>query len=111
MSRKSADPEALGSLRNVGPATAADFAALGVTRVSELARADADALYLSLWERTGARPDPCVHDTFAAAIHQAKTGEARDWWSFTAARKARQRAGSFPFPPASPPFAAPRQGL
>nr|WP_243444214.1 helix-hairpin-helix domain-containing protein [Acetobacter persici] len=37
-----------------------------------------------------------MHDVFAAAIHQARTGEARNWWSFTPQRKARQQDGSFP---------------
>ena len=82
-------------LRNIGKAMRADLVLLGVTNVGELARRDADQLYLELCAATGARHDPCVHDTFAAAIHQAKTGEARAWWDFTPARKARQRKGAF----------------
>ena len=82
-------------LRNIGAAMRADLALLGVTTVGELARRDADRLYLDLCAATGARHDPCVHDTFAAAIHQARTGEVFDWWAFTAARKARQKAGTF----------------
>ena len=82
-------------LRNIGTAMRADLVLLGVSTVGELARRDADQLYLDLCVATGARHDPCVHDTFAAAIHQAKTGEALAWWDFTAARKARQRQGTF----------------
>jgi hypothetical protein len=37
--------------------------------------------------------DPCVLDTFAAAIHQARTGEALPWWLFSRARK-RQAASA-----------------
>jgi hypothetical protein len=35
---------------------------------------------------------------FAAAIHQAKTGEPLDWWTYSPARKLRQAAGEFPHP-------------
>jgi hypothetical protein len=40
---------------------------------------------------TDYQPDPCVLDTFAAAIHQARTGETLPWWHFSRARK---RAGA-----------------
>ncbi len=82
-------------LRNVGKAIRADLKLLGVDTVGELARCEADALYLDLATMTGSRHDPCVHDTFAAAIHQARTGEALGWWEFTPARKVRQKAGTF----------------
>ncbi|MEO6015225.1 MAG: helix-hairpin-helix domain-containing protein [Devosia sp.] len=82
------------SLRNIGPAMLADFKLLGIGTVAQLAEEDADALYLRLCKLTDARQDPCVHDTFAAAIHQARTGEALAWWDFTTARKARVKSGS-----------------
>ena len=84
------------ALRNIGVAMRADLGMLGVATVGALARCDADTLYLDLCARTGVRQDPCVHDTFAAAIHQARTGEALAWWAFTPARKDRQKAGRFP---------------
>lgn len=88
-----ADRDSLARLRNVGKAALADFSLLGVTSISQLADQDADSLYIRLCQATGRRHDPCVHDVFAAAIHQAKTGEALDWWAFTKTRKAR---GDFP---------------
>jgi hypothetical protein len=91
-------PLASAKLRNVGPATLADFKLLGITTLAQLATEDADALYLRLCEETARRHDPCVHDVFAAAIHQARTGEAVNWWSYTGARKLRQAAGEFPRP-------------
>ena len=78
----------LAALRNVGKATLADFRLLGVETVVDLASQEADALYARLCAITGRRCDPCVHDVFAAAIHQAKTGEALDWWVFSRRRKA-----------------------
>jgi len=86
----------LAGLRNIGPAMLADFQLLGIGKVADLVAQDADALYLRLCKLTHARHDPCVHDTFAAAIHQARTGEALAWWAFTPARKERQRQGDFP---------------
>jgi hypothetical protein len=81
----------LADLRNVGKAALADFRALGVETVAALAEQDANELYARLCAITGRRHDPCVHDVFAAAIHQAKTGEAVNWWVFSAERKARAR--------------------
>jgi predicted flap endonuclease-1-like 5' DNA nuclease len=99
------DRELLG-LRNIGPAMKRDLDRLGIRTRAQLARADADTLYLKLQRLTGQRQDPCVWDTFAAAIHHARTGEALPWWQFTRTRKQRTAEGSFPA--ASPP--APRRG-
>ncbi|MEW5881739.1 MAG: helix-hairpin-helix domain-containing protein [Pseudomonadota bacterium] len=85
----------LAGLRNIGPAMLRDLELLGVRSVAQLARRDADALYLRLQRLTGRRQDPCVWDTFAAAIHQARTGEALPWWHFTRERKRRQAEGTF----------------
>lgn len=80
------------ALANIGPAMRRDFTLLGIETVAQLARQDADALYLKLSALSGQRQDPCVWDTFAAAIHQAKTGEATPWWQWTAVRKKRDAA-------------------
>jgi hypothetical protein len=86
----------LSGLRNVGPAALADFHLLGIESVAQLAKQDADTLYLRLCKTTHTSHDPCVHDVFAATIHQARTGEAFAWWAFTPARKLRQEQGTFP---------------
>ena len=96
LAQRPAPPATLGELRNIGKAMLADFKLLGVTGVSQLAQQEVDELYTRLSLITGSRQDPCVHDTFAAAIHQARTGEALNWWAFTALRKERQRQGRFP---------------
>ena len=83
-------------LRNIGPAARADLAVLGITSLEQLAASEADHLYVELQVRTARRHDPCVWDVFAAAIHQAQTGEPRDWWTFTPERKRRQARGEFP---------------
>jgi Pathogenicity locus len=89
------DTDELRGLANIGPAMRGDFTLLGIETVAQLAKQNPDELYLRLSKLTGCRQDPCVWDTFAAAIHQAKTGEARVWWTFTPLRKERQRKGTF----------------
>jgi nucleotidyltransferase/DNA polymerase involved in DNA repair len=79
----------LGELRNIGKAMLRDFELLGITSVKQLAKCDADRLYERIQHLTSTRHDPCVWDTYAAAIHQAKTGEALPWWDFTKVRKQR----------------------
>lgn len=92
------DLRTLASLRNVGKAALADFKVLAIETMAQLAIQNADALYVDLCRMTGARHDPCVHDVFAATIHEAKTGEPINWWVFTKARKERQLAGALPNP-------------
>jgi predicted flap endonuclease-1-like 5' DNA nuclease len=82
------------ALRNIGPAARRDLELLGISTVAQLARQTPDRLYAKLQTITGQRHAPCVWDTFAAAIHQAKTGEALPWWSFTAVRKGISRCHS-----------------
>lgn len=87
-------------LRNVGPAARKDLAVLKIDSLETLAASDPDDLYHRLQVETKTRHDPCVWDVFAAAIHQARTGEARNWWAFTPIRKERQARGDFgPFGP------------
>lgn len=81
----------LSQLRNIGKAMRRDFELLNIRTVAQLAKQDADKLYARIQTLTGTRHDPCVWDTYAAAIHQAKTGEALPWWHFTKIRKERQR--------------------
>lgn len=74
------------ALANVGPAAREDFRRLGINSVAELAGQDASDLYDRLCRITGTRQDPCVRDVFAAAIHQARTGEATRWWQWSKKR-------------------------
>ncbi len=83
------------ALRNIGPAMRRDFVLLGIRTLKQLARQNADTLYTRIQRLTNTRHDPCVWDTYAAAIHQARTGEALPWWHFTRERKRREAEGSF----------------
>ncbi len=79
----------LEQLPNIGPSLAADLRLLGIAAPQALAEADAFSLYQALCRATGKRQDPCVLDTFMAAVDFMRGGPVRPWWSFTAERKAR----------------------
>jgi predicted flap endonuclease-1-like 5' DNA nuclease len=77
----------LEDLPNVGPAIAADFVRLGIRTPRELAGRDPYVLYDELNRITGTRQDPCVLDTFIAAVRFMEGAPARPWWKYTAERK------------------------
>jgi predicted flap endonuclease-1-like 5' DNA nuclease len=96
--RTNPEESGLSDLRNIGKAMLKDFEMLGIASVQQLAKCKADKLYAKIQTLTGTRHDPCVWDTYAAAIHQAKTGEALAWWDFTKVRKEREAKGKFLIP-------------
>ena len=77
----------LEQLPNVGPAVAADFKLLGVTRPQDLIGRDPYALYDELCRLTKQRHDLCLLDTFIAAVRFMGGEPARPWWAYTAERK------------------------
>jgi hypothetical protein len=87
----------LTDLAGVGPSIEKNLQSLGVQTVAELARRDADELYIALCHATGARQDPCVLDTLRCAVAQARDGDLprqqRDWWWWSRARKAKALPG------------------
>lgn len=85
----------LKDLKNVGKATLKDLEILNINSVEELSECDPTDLFHQLELRTQKYHDPCMWDVFAAIIHQAKTGEAKVWWQWTAERKKLQEKGLF----------------
>ena len=77
----------LEQLPNVGPAIAADFRLLGLARPQDLIGRDPYTLYDELCRVTGRRHDPCLLDTFIAAVRFMGGEPARPWWAYTAERK------------------------
>jgi hypothetical protein len=77
----------LEQIPNVGPAVAADLRLLGLARPADLRGRDAYALYDELCRVTGKRHDPCLLDTFLAAVRFMDGDPARPWWAYTAERK------------------------
>lgn len=85
------DARTLRDLWSVGPAIERDLNSLGVRSVAQLARRSAQRLYRDLERRTAKKQDPCVLDTFRAAVAQALDPdlpvEQRVWWYYSALRK------------------------
>jgi hypothetical protein len=81
----------LGDLISIGPAMLRDFAQLKIHSVAQLARQDPKKMYERLNRLSGLRQDPCVLDTFCAAVAQAKNprlpAEKCQWWWWSKKRK------------------------
>jgi len=81
----------LGDLISIGPAMLRDFELLRIRSVAQLALQSPENLYAKLNRLTGQRQDPCVLDTFCAAVEQAKNprlpAEQGEWWYWSRKRK------------------------
>jgi hypothetical protein len=78
---------ALEDLPNVGKAVATDLRVLGIRAPAQLKRKDPYVLYDALNRRTRVRHDPCLLDTFIAAVRFVEGGPAKPWWAYTPERK------------------------
>ena len=78
----------LEQLPNIGPSLAADLRQIGIEHPRDLRGKDAFVLYQKLCAATGTRHDPCVLDTFMAAVDFMSGAAAAPWWAYTAQRKA-----------------------
>ena len=76
---------------NIGPAMVGDFTLLGIAQPADLAGRDPLALYQQLCKKTGFLHDPCVLDTFMAAVDFMNGAPAKPWWGYTEERKRRHR--------------------
>jgi len=83
----------LGDLISIGPAMLRDFEMLGIRSVAQLAKQNPERMYSKLERLTGQRQDPCVLDTFQAAVAQARNprlpAEKCQWWYWSRVRKAK----------------------
>jgi Pathogenicity locus len=82
----------LEDIPNVGPAIAADLRRLGIRQPDDLLGRDAFAMYDDLCRITGQRHDPCVLDTFIAAVRFMEGGPKEPWWKYTPERKREMAA-------------------
>ena len=82
----------LEDIPNIGPSIADDLRALDIFEPMQLVGKDPYALYRRLTEITGVVHDPCLCDTFIAAVRFMEGGPPRPWWYYTAERKARLAA-------------------
>lgn len=72
---------------NIGPAMEGDFALLGIKTPASLAKQDPYKLYKKINTLTKSRVDPCVLDTYMAAIDFMNGAKAQPWWKYTKERK------------------------
>ena len=77
----------LEDIPNVGPAVAGDLRRLGISSPGDLPGRDPYAMYDDLCRLTGQRHDPCLLDTFIAAVRYMEGGPKKPWWAYTAERK------------------------
>src|SRR5438874_1685317 len=77
----------LEEIPNIGPAVAANLRQLGITTPDDLLGRDPYAMYDDLCRITGQRHDPCLLDTFIAAVRFMEGEPKQPWWKYTAERK------------------------
>ena len=88
MKAKSAEQASrLEQIPNIGKAVVQDLKLLGITKPSQLKNKNGIALYKKLNKLSGVTHDPCMADTFMAAVDFMNGGRARPWWDFTEKRK------------------------
>lgn len=84
----------LRALPNIGPAIAQKLIRLGIEQPGDLRGQDPERLFRQLCDLDGRRHDPCLLDTFVAAVDHANGAPARPWWYYSRQRKASvARAG------------------
>jgi hypothetical protein len=85
----------LEDLISIGPAMLRDFELLKIRSVAQLARQNPQKMYEKMERATGQRQDPCVLDTFCAAVAQARNprlaAEKCQWWWWSSKRKQRSK--------------------
>jgi hypothetical protein len=81
------DVARLEEIPNVGPAIAGDLRRLGIMSPADLLGRDPYAMYDELCRLTGQHHDPCLLDTFIAAVRFMAGEPSRPWWKYTAERK------------------------
>lgn len=79
----------LTQIPNVGPKVAARLRRLGVERVEDLRGADPEDLFERTCADSGLREDPCLLDTYTAAVDFATNGVDRPWWEYSRERLSR----------------------
>jgi hypothetical protein len=85
----------LADLISIGPAMLRDFEMLGIRSIAQLAKRNPERMYEKMERMTRQRQDPCVLDTFSAAVAQARNprlgAEKCQWWWWSRKRKQRSK--------------------
>lgn len=83
----------LQTIPNVGPAVARMLERLDIATVADLSGCDGEELFERLCTLDAQRHDPCLLDTFVAAVDYANGAPPRPWWEYSRERKAREHGG------------------
>lgn len=84
---RASDAHTLQDIPNIGPSMAADLRALGFDTPAKLVGQDPYAMYQRMMQISGSYQDPCVCDTFIAAVRFMEGAPPHPWWFYTAERK------------------------
>jgi hypothetical protein len=82
-----ADIARLEDIPNVGVSIAGNLRQLGIMSPIDLPGRDPYAMYDELCRITGVRHDPCLLDTFIAAVRFMEGAAPQPWWKYTPERK------------------------
>ncbi len=85
------------TIPSIGPKFARDLVSLGYYSIDDLHGKDGAALFDELELKKGFWTDPCVEDQFRLAVYHAQhRGSNKNWWDFTAERKAYRAQHGYP---------------
>jgi len=90
--RTASEVDRFTEIPNIGKAMAGDFALMGLAAPRDLVGRDPFAMYEQLCKLTKCRQDPCVLDTFIAAVRFMEGSKPLPWWHYTHERKAAMLA-------------------
>lgn len=77
----------LTDIPNIGEAIQKDLHLIGIRKPDDLKSKDPYVLYKNLNKRTRTRHDPCLLDTFMAAVDYMNGAPERPWFYYTKKRK------------------------
>ena len=77
----------LTDIPNIGKSIAVDLEGIGIRHPGQLVGLNPYALYARIERESGVRHDPCLCDTFIAAVRFMEGAPALPWWRYTAERK------------------------
>ena len=87
MKRKREKLTRLEDIPNVGTAIAANLRQLGIAQPADLLDREPYQMFNDLCRLTGQRHDPCLLDTFIAAVRYMQGEPKKPWWKYTVERK------------------------
>jgi hypothetical protein len=87
MTKKRESIVRLEDIPNIGSSIAADLRRLRIKQPEDLVGRDPYEMYDELCRLTAQRHDPCLLDTFIAAVRFMEGEPKKPWWMYTAERK------------------------